>query len=50
MTVTGRNRNTLQSGQKIRKLFISKKIAKNNFNIDIEFDTDADDIKIIEKN
>ena len=25
-------------------------MAKNNFNIDIEFDTDADDIKIIEKN
>ena len=44
-------KHTLQSaGRQIRKLFISKKSAKNNFNIDIEFDTDTGDIKIIEKN
>ena len=42
-------KHTLQSaGRQIRKLFISKKSAKNNFNIDIEFDTDTGDIKIIE--
>ena len=45
-------KHTLQSaGQQIRKLFISKRSAKKNFNIDIEFDTGTGDIKIIsEKN
>ena len=43
-------KHTLQSaGQQIRKLFISKRSAKKNFNIDIEFDTGTGDIKIIEK-
>ena len=41
---------TLQSaGKQIRKLFISKQSGKKNFEIDIEFDTDTGDIKIIEK-
>ena len=44
-------KHTLQSaGKQIRKLFISKRSAKKNFEIDIEFDTDTGDIKIIEKN
>ena len=43
-------KHTLQSaGKQIRKLFISKRSAKKNFEIDIEFDTDTGDIKIIEK-
>ena len=43
-------KHTLQSaGKQIRKLFISKQSAKKNFEIDIEFDTDTGDIKIIEK-
>ena len=42
-------KHTLQSaGKQIRKLFISKQSAKKNFEIDIEFDTDTGDIKIIE--
>ena len=41
---------TLQSaGKQIRKLLISKQSGKKNFEIDIEFDTDTGDIKIIEK-
>ena len=43
-------KHTLQSaGKQIRKLFISKQSGKKNFEIDIEFDTDTGDIKIIEK-
>ena len=43
-------KHTLQSaGRQIRKLFISKKSAKKNFDIDIEFDTVTGDIKIIDK-
>ena len=43
-------KHTLQSaGHQIRKLFITKKSALENFDIEIEFDTDTGDIKIVER-